>query len=213
MLLFFTTQTCNFSDCAKHFQLLGIQRWDIFKTISEKKPTKKKTQYDPTDWLSWHRNICWDCWDCADNYPRIPVTRKCRLPWILVQLMKLSMLLASTVCLFSAPVPLHTTWGDRTPSWQQLMTDRSSALRKVCLGFNQCEPFGQSPLQSSHWRWPSLTTSVLSWGQALTQELPSTTKWAARSKKGGSLHFGEEQFKYKYSRITCIVGKKYVTEE
>lgn len=84
---------------------------------------------------------------------------------------------------------------------------------KFVWGFNQCEPFGQSPLQSSHWRWPSLTTSVLSWGQALTQELPSTTKWAARSKKGGSLHFGEEQFKYKYSRITCIVGKKYVTEE
>lgn len=44
----------------------------------------------------------------AGNYPRIPVTRKWRLPWILVQLMKLSMLLESTVCLCSAPVPSHT---------------------------------------------------------------------------------------------------------
>lgn len=44
----------------------------------------------------------------ADSYPRIPVTRKWRLPWILVQLMKLSMLLESTVCLCSAPVPSHT---------------------------------------------------------------------------------------------------------
>lgn len=38
-------------------------------------------------------------------YPLIPVTRKCRLPWILVQLMKLSMLRASTVSLVLLPVP------------------------------------------------------------------------------------------------------------
>lgn len=44
----------------------------------------------------------------AGDYPRIPVTRKWRLPWILVQLTKLSMLLESTVCLCSAPVPSHT---------------------------------------------------------------------------------------------------------
>lgn len=44
----------------------------------------------------------------AGDYPRIPNTRKWRLPLILVQLMKLSMLLESTVCLCSAPVPSHT---------------------------------------------------------------------------------------------------------
>lgn len=48
----------------------------------------------------------------AGGYPRIPVTRKWRLPWILVQLMKLSMLLESTVCLCSAPVPSHTAGMD-----------------------------------------------------------------------------------------------------
>lgn len=35
-------------------------------------------------------------------YPSIPVTRKLRLPWILVQFMKLSMLRASTVSLFES---------------------------------------------------------------------------------------------------------------
>lgn len=30
-------QTCNFSDGAKYFQLFGIQRWDLFKIISDKK--------------------------------------------------------------------------------------------------------------------------------------------------------------------------------
>lgn len=50
----------------------------------------------------------WDSAASSRRYPRIPVTRKWRLPWILVQLMKLSMLLESTVCLCSAPVPSHT---------------------------------------------------------------------------------------------------------
>lgn len=48
----------------------------------------------------------------AGHYPRMPVTRKWRLPRILVQLMKLSMLLESTVCLCSAPVPSHTAGMD-----------------------------------------------------------------------------------------------------
>lgn len=43
------------------------------------------------------------------------------------------------------------------------------------------EPFGQSPVQGSQRLWPSLSTSILSGGQTLTQELPSTTKWAASS--------------------------------
>lgn len=51
----------------------------------------------------------------AGDYPRIPVTRKWRLPWILVQLTKLSMLLESTVCLCCAPVPSHTAGVD---TWQ-----------------------------------------------------------------------------------------------
>lgn len=48
----------------------------------------------------------------AGDYPRIPVTRKWRLPLILVQLTKLSMLLESTVCLCCAPVPSHTAGTD-----------------------------------------------------------------------------------------------------
>lgn len=39
-------------------------------------------------------------------------------------------------------------------------------------------PFGQNPLHGSHCFWPSRSTSILSGGQTLTQELPSTTKWA-----------------------------------
>lgn len=38
-------------------------------------------------------------------YPLIPVTRKWRLPWILVQFIKLSILRASTVCWVWVPVP------------------------------------------------------------------------------------------------------------
>lgn len=52
-------------------------------------------------------------------YPSIPVTRKCRLPWILVQLMKLSMLWASTVSLVPLPVP-----------WQADETDKNGAKYK-----------------------------------------------------------------------------------
>lgn len=42
--------------------------------------------------------------------------------------------------------------------------------------FCMTQPFGQSPLQSSHCLWPPRSTSILSEGQTLTQELPSTTK-------------------------------------
>lgn len=66
-----------------------------------------------------------DCSDKPDNYPRIPVTRKWRLPWIFVQLMKLSMLLESTVCLCSAPVPSHTK-GTTQEHHLALMTDKAS---------------------------------------------------------------------------------------
>lgn len=54
---------------------------------------------------------------CA--YPLIPVTRKCKLPWILVQLMKLSMLRASTVSLVPLPVP-----------WQAEETDKMGTKKK-----------------------------------------------------------------------------------
>lgn len=117
----------------------------------------------------------------AHKYPRIPVTRKWRLPWILVQLMKLSMLLESTVCLCSAPVPSHTA---------RVETNTISCDKwKITLVFCVCfQPFGQSPLQSSHCLWPSLSTSILSGGQALTQELSSTTKWATRRDKQQLCH-------------------------
>ena len=46
-------------------------------------------------------------------YPLIPVTRKWRLPWILVQFLKLSMFRASTVCRLARPVPKHTERGQR----------------------------------------------------------------------------------------------------
>lgn len=54
---------------------------------------------------------------CAN--PSMPVTRKCRLPWILVQLMKLSMLRASTVSLVPLPVP-----------WQAGETDKNGRKYK-----------------------------------------------------------------------------------
>lgn len=56
-------------------------------------------------------------------------------------------------------------------------------MESIC----KCQPFGQSPLQSSHCLWPSFSTSILSRGQTLTQELPSTTKWATRRKKRTTL--------------------------
>lgn len=93
--------TCYFSDSAEHFQLFGIQGWNVFKIISVK---IKKRQCD-ADSVKLFSGILGAA---ADNYPTIPVTRKWRLPCILVQLMKLSMLLESTVCLCSAPVPSHT---------------------------------------------------------------------------------------------------------
>lgn len=108
----------------------------------------------------------------AGNYPRIPVTRKWRLPWILVQLMKLSMLLESTVCLCSAPVPSHTAGMDT----HCLCCNNQKETKKKKSCFYITQPFGQSPLQSSHCLWPPRSTSILSGGQTLTQELPSTTK-------------------------------------
>lgn len=117
----------------------------------------------------------------TDSYPIIPVTRKWRLPWILVQLMKLLMLLESTVCLSSAPVPSHTTGMTRNNHIWQLRSNLGGRSEKSHL--YSFQPFGQSPLQSSHFLWPSFSTSILSDGQALTQELPSTTKWAVRRRK------------------------------
>lgn len=69
----------------------------------------------------------------ADSYPRIPVTRKWRLPWILVQLMKLSMLLESTVCLCSAPVPSHTTGTAKQRHWHWWLTNKLSVGSAKCL--------------------------------------------------------------------------------
>lgn len=124
-------------------------------------------------------------WDAllihTDSYPIIPVTRKWRLPWILVQLMKLLMLLESTVCLSSAPVPSHTKGMTRNNHIWLLRYNLGGRSEKSHL--YSFQPFGQSPLQSSHFLWPSFSTSILSAGQALTQELPSTTKWAVRRRK------------------------------
>lgn len=66
----------------------------------------------------------------TDSYPIIPVTRKWRLPWILVQLMKLLMLLESTVCLSSAPVPSHTTGMTRNNHIWQLRSNLGGRSEK-----------------------------------------------------------------------------------
>lgn len=62
-------KTCYFSDGAEHFQLFGIQGWDVFKIISMK---NKNTQYE-ADCATLFSEILQAA---ADNYPRIPVTRK-----------------------------------------------------------------------------------------------------------------------------------------
>lgn len=95
-------KTCYLPDGAEHLQLFGIQRWNIFELISA---GNKKARHETNRISEIHQAT-------AGDYPRIPVTRKWRLPWILVQLTKLSMLLESTVCLCSGPVPLHTAGMD-----------------------------------------------------------------------------------------------------
>lgn len=95
--------------------------------------------------------------------------------------MKLLMLLESTVCLSSAPVPSHTKGMTRNNHIWLLRYNLGGKREKSHL--HSFQPFGQSPLQSSHFLWPSFSTSILSDGQALTQELPSTTKWAVRRRK------------------------------
>ena len=44
-------------------------------------------------------------------------------------------------------------------------------------------PFGQRPPQGSHLFTPFFSTSILSDGQLLTHELPSTTKFAEEINK------------------------------
>lgn len=65
------------------------------------------------------------CFTNAVIYPLIPVTRKCRLPLIFVQLMKLSMLRASTVCLVDVPVPRQAGWRHEEERKSREATTRS----------------------------------------------------------------------------------------
>lgn len=65
------------------------------------------------------------------------MTRKWRLPWILVQLMKLLMLLESTVCLSSAPVPSHTKGMTKTITsdyWDIILVEE--VKNRICIHFN-----------------------------------------------------------------------------
>lgn len=65
------------------------------------------------------------------SYPLIPKIIKCRLPWILVQLIKLSMLLESTVCLWLAPVPSHTIKRKRKNMRGHMTTDSFSLFKTL----------------------------------------------------------------------------------
>lgn len=160
-----------------------------------------KTNINP---LTVYDTVKWDSSGRPDNYPRIPVTRKWRLPWILVQLMKLSMLLESTVCLCSAPVPSHTAgMTEEHHSFWPLTNRVNVSSWKVFMSV-VCRPFGQSPVQSSHCLWPSLSTSVLSGGQTLTQELPSTTKWAKRRKRSEKEHVFQTDEKNPLALLTKL---------
>jgi len=109
------TLTCYLSHSVEDLEFVGIEGWYAIVLITLRRQItsmKHRHKYLMTYWM--YRNLRCSLWKVIPTrtrmsciYPFIPVTRKCRLPWILVQFMKLSMLLASTVCLFWLPVPRH----------------------------------------------------------------------------------------------------------
>lgn len=107
-----TTHTCNLLHRVEYFQFFRIKCWDTIVLITLNKE-KTKSKLHPL-----HTAGCLKC--CCGSrsvvYPVIPVTRKCRLPWIFVQFMKLSILEASTVSLVGLPVPSQT--GEKKTSWK-----------------------------------------------------------------------------------------------
>lgn len=152
----------------------------------------------------------------------MPVSKKCRLPWILVQFMKLSMLRASTVSLLGLPVPWQAE--KRGKKHPKIWTHNWPQGREACIWFiyllivtktepdalflpgylvtiscvlnkqyswsfwqsgeeHSWTPFGHRPSQVSHLFTPFLSTSILSAGQLLTQEVPSTKKFAEQRRR------------------------------
>lgn len=120
-------------------------------------------------------------------HPLIPVMRNTRLPLIFVQLMNRSMLLESTVWAvwrLAVPMPSHAVKATRmtitsnTIILQQMTyTLLLKYLRNVLGGFwIKRVPFGHISVQGMHILILFSSTSILLLGQALTQELWSTTK-------------------------------------
>lgn len=99
--------------------------------------------------------------------------RKSRLPRILVQFTKLSMLLESTVWKrLPEPVPSQAE-NKKKAQWGLGGIESSerkdlSSLQLLTISY---VPLGHSPPQGSHILSPFLSTSILSGGQALTQDV------------------------------------------
>lgn len=86
------------------FQFLRVERRHVVVLIAVGRRAKMKKKFKKRSRVPREEKPSTKTGgSCA--HPSIPVTRKCRLPWILVQFTKLSMLRASTVCLVGLPVP------------------------------------------------------------------------------------------------------------
>lgn len=155
-------KTCYLPDSVEHLQLFGIQRRNIFKLISAE---NKKARHET--------NVLWDSPGKGRRLPQDPRHQEVEAALDLgavdetVDVAGVHSLSVLCACAFTHCRDEHT------PASAGL-TERKTHFKTFL------QPFGQSPLQSSHCLWPPRSTSILPGGQTLTQDLPSTTKWAAR---------------------------------